>query len=134
MILLNKMIEELSEPLNPKLKDPSAFYSACEDVSLTVFKSVPFSIAFQISAQSCMCLKWTRWKVRCLGPENLSLIFCMSLTVLGYLFKIYLPLRFDEIFTDFAGNFSRVRNVWRSRWSWRLNGLCMADGLYETWF
>ena len=28
------MIEELSEPLNPKLKDPVAFNNACDDVSL----------------------------------------------------------------------------------------------------
>ena len=27
------MIEDLSEPVNPKLKDPSAFALACEDVS-----------------------------------------------------------------------------------------------------
>ena len=27
------MIEELSEPINPKLKDPKAFATACADVS-----------------------------------------------------------------------------------------------------
>ena len=28
------MIEDLSEPINPKLKDPKAFATACEDVSV----------------------------------------------------------------------------------------------------
>ena len=31
------MFEELSEPINPKLKDSAAFNSACEDVSPTLF-------------------------------------------------------------------------------------------------
>ena len=38
------MIEDLSEPINPKLKDPKAFATACEDVSshLTSFFSISF--------------------------------------------------------------------------------------------
>ena len=46
------MIEELSEPLNPKLKDPVAFNNACDDVSQILI------FVLQILVQLCTCRKW----------------------------------------------------------------------------
>ena len=70
------MIEELSEPINPKLKDSAAFNSACEDVS-------HFPITFQILEQLCMCLKWIRSRDPSRGRENLYRTTYMSLTEQG---------------------------------------------------
>ena len=72
------MFEELSEPINPKLKDSAAFNSACDDVSPTFFHLI-----FQILVQLCMCLKWIHSKGPCRGRENLCPTTCMSLTEPG---------------------------------------------------
>ena len=50
------MIEELSEPINPKLKDPKAFATACADVSYP--KNPFFILLLQILVLLCMCQKW----------------------------------------------------------------------------
>ena len=55
------MIEDLSEPVNPKLKDPSAFALACEDVSSRFFSVTDIGTIMHVSKMDPLkgSVSWT---------------------------------------------------------------------------
>ena len=55
------MIEELSEPLNPKLKDPVAFNNACDDVSQNLISITDIGTIMHVSKMDPLkgSVSWT---------------------------------------------------------------------------